>query len=275
MTLPTIRPWTRLDLHMHSNLSDGAHDPQELLRLAARGGLDIIALTDHDLPSALPAGRVVVRGHPLWVLHGVEVSGHHQGVELHLLVYFPGEMPEDFKAFCRAQAQARADRYDQALERLGLEDVPEADSAARAGERSLTRLHLSQALVKAGHTQTVREGFDRFLGAGHGKVPTITLSFEDAVAAALAAGGILSWAHPSLEQCRAWSGVIAKMGVHGMEAYRPSTGKEHGRKIRSLARKNGMLLTGGSDWHGLRHQLGDFALQGQQVESFTAALRAA
>ncbi len=260
---------------MHSKLSDGAHDPEELLQLAAKGGLDVIALTDHDLPSALPCGRIVVRGHPLWVLHGVELSGHYQGVELHLLVYFPGEMPEDFKAFCRVQARARADRHDQALEKLGLDNRPKADSAARAGERSLTRLHLAQAIVEAGHAQTSREAFDRFLGAQHGNVPTITLSFEDAVAAALAAGGILSWAHPSLEQCRTWSSAIAKMGVHGMEAYRPSIGKEHRRKVRSLARKNAMLVTGGSDWHGLYRQLGDFALQGQQAEDFTAALRAA
>ncbi len=275
MTLPLIQPWTRLDLHMHSNLSDGTKSPDEVLRLAAAGGLDIIALTDHDLPAALPAGRVVVGGQPIWVLHGVEVSGHFQGVELHLLVYFPGEMPEDFRRFCRGLAAARADRYEQARERLGLQDLPGADAQAHAGERSLTRLHLSKSIVDAGHAKDLRDAFDRFTGSQHGNVPTVQLSFEDAVKAALAAGGILSWAHPSLEQCRAYGAAIAAMGVHGMEAYRPAIGKEHRRKVRSMARKNGQCVTGGSDWHGLYKRLGDFAVQGQQAQDFTDRLFAA
>lgn len=269
-----VKPWTRLDLHMHSNRSDGTKDPDEVLRLAAKGGLDVISLTDHDLPCALPHGPVVVNGHPLWVLHGAEISGHYQGVELHLLVYFRDAMPESFRAFCRGLAQARAERYEQALENIDL-DLPPVDAAARAGERSLTRLHLAKDLVEAGHATTIQDAFTKHLGSQHGKVPTVTLSLEDAVKAGLEAGGILSWAHPSIEQVKTWSRDIAQMGVHGMEAYRPGISKEHRRKVRSLARKNGMLVTGGSDWHGIRKRLGDFHVQGQQAVDFTTALSAA
>ena len=92
-SLDWIRPHTRLDLHLHSTLSDGKLSPEDLLTECAEAGLDCIALTDHDLPPALKAGRNMVGKKVLHVLHGVELSGSHEDREFHLLVYFPGEMP--------------------------------------------------------------------------------------------------------------------------------------------------------------------------------------
>ena len=275
MTL-SLQPWSRMDLHMHTDRSDGRYDVEEVLRRAAAGGLDLVALTDHDLPSQSPAGRICIGGQPLHVLHGVEVSGVHEGVELHLLVYFPGEMPAGFRAFCQGLAQRRADRYDAACDKLGLEGLPPADDAAHAGERSLTRLHLSRALVDGGHARNLADAFHRFTGDQHGNVPQVELGFVEAIRVARSFGGLTSWAHPPVEQAKAWTRGLAKAGLQGLEGLRPGLGKKTRRTYSKLARKHGLALTGGSDFHGWSPQrLGDFAIQAQQTEGFRRALFAA
>ena len=165
----------RLDLHMHSTRSDGKLTPDEVLQQCASGGLDVIALTDHDMPPALPWGQHSVAGRTIRVIHGVELSTTHQDTEQHLLVYFPQEMPASFAAFCRQLAIARADRYDTAVQRIGLAGLARADERARRGERALTRTHLSQALVDTGHARTLQQAFDRWTGERAGLVPHVQL----------------------------------------------------------------------------------------------------
>ena len=275
MTL-SLPAWSRMDLHMHSDRSDGRHGVDEVLRRAAAGGLDLIALTDHDLPAQAPAGRVCIGGQPLHVLHGVEISGVYEGVELHLLVYFPGEMPAEFRAFCRGLAQRRADRYEQARENLGLEGLPPADEAARNGERSLTRLHLSRSIVDGGHAKNLADAFQRFTGDAHGNVPKVELTFIDAIRIARAHGGVTSWAHPWVDHARQWTKPLAAAGLQGLEGLRPGLGRQTRKTYSKLARKHGLFLTGGSDFHGWSPQrLGDFAVQAQQGEPFRRALFAA
>lgn len=272
MTFPTLQPWSRLDLHMHSDRSDGRWSVDEVLRRAAGGGLDVIAITDHDLPAQAPAGRICIGGQPLHVIHGAEISGVHEGVELHLLVYFPGEMPEAFRAFCTELAAKRAHRYEQARENLGV-DLPAADDAAQRGERALTRLHLSRALVEHGHAKNLSDAFMRFTGDRHGNVPHVELSFIDAIGIAKSHGALTSWAHPNLEHARQWTRGFARCGLDALEGLRPGLGKKTRRTLAKLARENGLVLTGGSDFHGWSPQaLGDFAVQGQQATGFTRLL---
>jgi predicted metal-dependent phosphoesterase TrpH len=271
--LPMVPPWSRLDLHVHTDASDGRFSVDEVLRRAADSGLDVLAITDHDLPAQAPAGRVCIGGKPLHVLHGVELSGVHGGVELHLLVYFPGEMPQDFRDFCTGLAAARADRYEQAREALGLDDVPAADEAARRGERALTRLHLSRALVEAGHARNLGDAFSRFTGARHGKVPQVALAFTDAIRIARAHGGVTSWAHPNLEHARLWTRELSAAGLQGLEVLRPGLGRQTRKTLSKLARQHGLIVTGGSDFHGWSPQrLGQFAVQAQQAPAFTKLL---
>ena len=98
----------RIDLHTHSDRSDGHHSPQGLLALAAEGRLDVLALTDHDLAPALTPGVHTVGGRKIRVIAAVELSTMHLGTELHLLVYFPEKMPAGFSAWCTQRAIWRA-----------------------------------------------------------------------------------------------------------------------------------------------------------------------
>jgi predicted metal-dependent phosphoesterase TrpH len=223
-------------------------------------GLDVVALTDHDLPPALAAGVHQVAGRSIRVLAGAEVSGVHEGSELHMLVYFPAEMPEDFRVFLEGRAQARAARYDAAREGLGLEGVPCADPAAHAGQRSLTRFHLAQALVDAGHCGSIQEAFTRWLSHTHGLVPMVDVSVEQVIHRAKDSGGLVSWAHPQIAHARSWARDFAAMGLDALEVPRPGVGRGVAKELRRIAHKCGLLVTGGSDWHGWgRGGLGAFS----------------
>jgi predicted metal-dependent phosphoesterase TrpH len=263
----------RLDLHMHSTRSDGALSPEEVLRQCAVGGLDVIALTDHDMPPALPWGQQSVAGRSIRVLHGVELSTTHEDTEQHLLVYFPRQMPAGFMEFCRQLVIARADRYDEAVRRIDLPGLAPADPAARRGERALTRSHLAQALVETGHAANLQEAFDRWAGERAGLVPHVRLQFLTAIRHAVAAGGITSWAHPNLDQARAWIKDVVGAGLHALEVYRPGMARTRQDGLIRLAARNRLALTGGSDFHGWSPgQLGAFSVSGRRVRDWGRCL---
>ncbi len=261
----SLLPRARLDLHMHSVLSDGKYSPDSVLAAAAAGGLDAFALTDHDLPPALSPGAQRVGPRTITVIHGVEISAMHAGRELHLLAYFPGEMPASFQTFCVQRARSRALRYAQAIENMGLSGVAEPDAAAWEGRRALTRYHLARALVDAGHCGTLTDAFRGWVGEDQGYVPALDLQFVDAIAAVREAGGFSSWAHPDLAQAQLWTGIFAAAGLNALEAHRPGVGKGIRETIARLAFKHRLGVTGGSDWHGWQGSLGAFSVPLRQV----------
>ncbi len=263
----------RFDLHLHSSRSDGEFAPQEVLRRCAGAGLDVVAITDHDIAPELHAGLHTVAGRTLQVLHGAEVSGVHEGKELHLLVYFPGEMPASFVDFLQDRARARAERYDQAVANLGLPGVGCADERSRAGERAITRFHLSQALVEAGHVPALSEAFRHYTDSKHGLVPQVTLSFLEAIELARASGGFTSWAHPDQADARRWVADFARSGLQGLEIHRPGVGASGRSQLLRLAFKHGLVTTGGSDWHGWsKGDLGGFSFALRSARPFVEAL---
>ncbi len=270
-----LRPTARLDLHMHSLRSDGRFEPAEVLRRCARGGLDVVAITDHDLGLEALHGEHELEGARLRVLAGAEISTVHQGREYHLLVYFPGEISDGFRTFCRRQCVLRARRYDAAVEALGLGIAP-ADEAARRGDRAVTRYHLAQQLVQGGHAHSTADAFSRFLALGHGHVPKMELALTDAIRIARENGGVTSWAHPTVQDVQHHAATLAAAGLQGIEALRPSVNRTQRSQLKGLARHLGLFLTGGSDWHGWKDpDLGLFAIELQQVRWFVDALRAA
>ncbi|MEC7946572.1 MAG: hypothetical protein VX265_03330 [Myxococcota bacterium] len=235
---------------MHSTLSDGKLPPDQLLQRCAAGRLDLVALTDHDLAPQLPAGWHTVAGRRIRMLHAAEVSGVWEGRELHLLVYFPGDMPQRFRDFLVSRAQHRAKRYEAARASLGLPGVAPADDAAWRGERAITRHHLSRALVEAGHVGDLPAAFRTYTGSQHGHVPPVDLAWKDAIAEARECGGVTSWAHPRIADAQSCTKTFKQFGLQAIEAIRPGLG-HHGRAVlQRIAHKHGLMVTGGSDWHG-------------------------
>jgi predicted metal-dependent phosphoesterase TrpH len=262
------------DLHLHSNRSDGRFEPEEVLEHAARGGIDVIALTDHDMTCALDPKVHQVGSRQIRVVSGAEISGQHDGREFHLLVYFPGDPPTGFRDFCASQIHARAERYDQAVENIGLPGLPDLSAQAARGELAITRLHLARSLVEAGHATDVPDAFSRY--ARHPTVPRLAVPFVECIRVARSFGGLTSWAHPPRIAVNRYLEAFVDAGLQGLEGLRPGLVRTDRNLYRKAARRHGLYLTGGSDWHGWTTQpLGLFQLRGQSIAAFLDALERA
>ncbi len=266
---PTRSRW---DLHVHTSLSDGLLPPAEVLEKAASLGLSVLALTDHDMAPSLPAGEHQFGEDRIVLLHGAEISVRYQDRGIHLLVYFPGEMPQGFRDFCKQRAVSRADRYDRARESLGLSGIPPASDEARRGEVAVTRAHLARSLVKAGHVDHVGQAFGRYLNIEHGHFQREELEIADVLDLARSLGAVCSWAHPNPEHARALAQPLARLGLAGLEGLRPGLGRSQRNAFRRLAKARGLVLTGGSDWHGWGTAFGTFGMDGQQAAPFARLL---
>ncbi len=261
----------KLDLHVHTDRSDGKYAPAEVLRRAAAAGLDAIAVADHDLDPVLPPGLHEVDGHPIRVIAAAEVSGHHEGREYHLLVYFPGEPPPEARAFLRQRAAARSIRFDEAMARLGVD--ARAPAEATRGELALTRFHMARELETSGR---VRRAHDAWTLLGGDTVPLIDLAYVDAIRLARSWGAITSWAHPPLADANRHLAAVVAAGLHAVEASRPSHDRATRNGLARLAKRFNLLVTGGSDWHGWwEGELGLYRFEHDPAKLFLSRLDAA
>lgn len=237
----------RADLHLHTHRSDGELPVEVVLGRAAAAGLELVALTDHDTAAFPEGGRwTSPEGRELRVLAGAEVSGAHAGHELHLLVYFPGPMPEGYRAFLEGRRRWRWERYCRALDAVGADSVERP--AFDAHTPSYTRHHLARALLGAGLAPTFH-GALKLLAERRALLP-LELGFTEVIRGARAAGAVTVWAHPGLPEAQAWAGPFAAAGLHGLEAYRPANSTPVRSGLKRVAARHGLFASGGSDWHG-------------------------
>ena len=253
-----------VDLHSHSTASDGTLTPRALVQAAARRGVRVLAVTDHDSTEGLAdamAEAATLR--PLEIVPGIEINCDVDGGEIHVLGYYMDYEAPWFQEFCRTQRAERRNRIYRIAERLaelGMPIDPEAVFAL-VQEGSAGRPHVAQVMVDRGYVKTVREAFDRFLGAGKpGNVPRTKLTPEDAVRLLRRAGGVPVFAHPGLAGRDALIPALVAAGLMGIECYYPEHSAAQTGSYVELCRQHGLVATGGSDFHGPRvktTQLGD------------------
>lgn len=267
----------RFDLHLHTDRSDGKFSPDDVVARALASKLDAIAVTDHDLFGSVRPGEHRDGDRVLRVIPAAELSGTHEGHELHLLVYFRDDPPAAFVDRCTAQLRERARRYDAAVARLQALHptitLPAADDAAHGARRSLTRHHLADALVAAGVVATQREAFERYVGGEHAIVPPFEAQFVDLIREARSWGAITAWAHPPTAML-GYAPTFAAAGLHALEMFRPGVTGAMRRLYRRAAQANHLFATGGSDWHGTRWDgaLGSFWVERADLGPFVAAI---
>jgi predicted metal-dependent phosphoesterase TrpH len=249
----------RLDLHVHTTCSDGTLAPAALVAAANAGGLDTLAVTDHDTAAGVEPARAAAAaaGGPL-VVAGIELTCSLAGTEVHLLGYgFEPDHPavQAFAARGAALRRARLAAMVARLNDLGVR-VREEEVEVEPGCRSVGRPHLARALVRRGTVPNFQEAFVRFLGdGGPAWVPSRGPDLAEGIATIHAAGGVSVWAHPSLEEGQRFADARA-LGLDGVETIRPRLEPTVSLALEQVAGESGLFFTGGSDWHGAPPLLG-------------------
>lgn len=253
-----------IDLHIHSTASDGTLTPGEIVTRARQLGLAAIAITDHDTVDGVH--QILSNGAPsdIQFVTGVELSTKPPSAfpcrgSLHLLGYgFRHDDPVLARELQKLQ-DARRNRNPQIiakLQALGI-DIRDDELDAPDGERQTGRPHIAMLLVEKGVVSTVDEAFDRFLGNdGPAYVNKYRIDCQRAIHVIRQAGGIPVLAHPALiHPVRAWSldhliAALKSQGLQGLEVYYPEHSEAETRRFRALAHQHGLLMTGGTDFHG-------------------------
>lgn len=246
----------RADLHVHTTASDGTLSPAELVAAALAAGLRAVGICDHDSTEGVGPAGSAARGTSLDVVPGVEINTSSSGLEVHVLgyCYRPGA-PKLTSLLARIREE-RQDRMRRMVDRLSAAGHPVRLERVRelAGEGAIARPHLARALVEAGIAESEMDAFSRFLTPGRpGYVERYKLAPVEAVRAVLAAGGVPVLAHPGLIGRDEIIGELVDAGLVGLEVYHIDHSPEQVERYLGIARRYGLLVTGGSDFHGPGH----------------------
>lgn len=247
---------TRVDLHLHTTASDGRCSPFELVEQAAAVGLSVMAATDHDTTASVEEVRVRAAERGIEAIPGIEVTAIEDGRDIHVLGYFLRTTDPSFGDFLAAQRRTRVDRVLAIAARLadlGMPvDVSEALAAAgQHSARAIGRPQIARAMVAAGHVANTREAFDNWLGRDQPAfVPRSGPSPETVIATIHRAGGLASLAHPGRTQIDARIPALGAAGLDALEAYHSDHDAAAAERYYRMAEELGLLITGGSDYHG-------------------------
>jgi predicted metal-dependent phosphoesterase TrpH len=245
-----------VDLHTHTTASDGTLSPRELVRAAARRGVRVLAVTDHDSTDGLRDALAEAEQHrPLTIVPGLEINCDVPGAEVHVLGYLVDHEAAWFQDFLReqrAERVARVHRIAARLAELGLPIDP-AEVFAIVKEGSAGRPHVAQVMVQHGYVKSVREAFDRYLHVnGPANVPRKRLTPAEAVHIIRRARGVPVFAHPGLADRDALIPELVEAGLMGIEAIYAEHSAAQTAHYQDLCRRHGLVATGGSDYHGER-----------------------
>ena len=247
-----------IDLHMHSIFSDGSYTPEELVQTAEKMGVQAIALTDHDTVKGVD--RVMAAGAQSTVetIPGVEISADYSPGTMHILGYcmdWHDRALEEHLAWIRNGRESRNQEIFHNLLKLGVH-ITWAGVCKYAGDDVVGRPHFAQAMVAAGYVKTTKEAFENFLGQGRPAYASRRrLKPEACIELIRQAGGLAVLAHPCTLQIsgmklRQLVKQLAKAGLDGLEVIYPEHTPQMQRRYRSLADSLGLVLTGGTDFHG-------------------------
>jgi len=243
-----------VDLHSHTTASDGTLGPRELVRLAARHGVRVLAVTDHDSTEGLHEAMDEARKlPPLEIVPGLEINCDVPGAEIHVLGYCLDWEAEWFQEFLGAQREERRRRIHRIAARLAELGMPidAAEVFALVKEGSAGRPHVAQVMVDRGYVKSVREAFDRYLAtSGPANVPRKRLTPVEAVRVIRRARGVPVLAHPGLANRDALIPELVEAGLLGIETYYPEHSTLQTTTYREMCARLGLVATGGSDFHG-------------------------
>jgi predicted metal-dependent phosphoesterase TrpH len=248
-----------IDLHAHTSYSDGSASPSQLVALAHSQGARAIAITDHDTVAGLAEGRAAADELGIEFINGIEISAEYSPGTMHVLGYCINVENELLAAKLDELRDARNNRNPliaTRLQSLGL-NINYDDVARLAGNEVVGRPHFARLMVERGYAQSIQDAFNRFLAKGAAAyVEKARLTPADSIALIHEAGGVAVLAHPyqlklpSFEEVEQLIGELARMGLDGIEAIYSRHSPVERDIYARMAARHGLLVTGGSDYHG-------------------------
>jgi len=241
----------KIDLHMHSNASDGLCSPGELIKIAANAGLAAVGLTDHDTIKGLPEASCAAKKYNLELVPGVEIGVLEENQEVHILGYYP-QYKDDLKNALERVLKERYTRMDEIVGKLrkqgfklNLEEV-----LAEAGNSAPGRLHLARLLLKKRYINSLEQAFSLYLNQNReAYVPRKTFTIKQAMSLLKEVKAIPVIAHPGVDGSSMLDKLIP-LGLLGIEVFHPEHSTAQKRTYQKIALENNLLITGGSDYHG-------------------------
>jgi hypothetical protein len=242
------------DLHSHTHYSDGVLSPADLVRRMAEGGIEVLAVTDHDTIDGLEEAAAAAFDAGIELVTGVELTVTVGEDTVHLLGYGFDPAHGGLRDYLRSFSAARRQRMEQMVAALRVAgvDVEMEDVEAQAAHTSaMGRPHLAQALVDAGYVDAVNDAFEEYIGNGQvGFVPAPGRPAEVGVRTVHEAGGVVSIAHPGQWMSSTLLRRLVRRGVDAIECRCPSHAPYLADYYRTRCQTRGLGVTGGSDYHG-------------------------
>ena len=253
-----------VDLHVHSNKSDGTLSPSELVAYAVEKGLTAFALTDHDTTEGLKeametAASFVKAGKQIEVIPGIEFSTEYEGRDVHILGLYIDYRNPAFQKHLQKFVDSRIERNRKMCYKLREEggiEITYEKLLAENPDAVITRAHYARYLLDHGYIKSLSEAFDRYIG-DHCKyfIPREKVTPVQAVQLILEAGGIPILAHPILyhmsePKLKELTMKLKEAGLVGVEAIYSTYNSREERQIRTLAKECDLCISGGSDFHG-------------------------
>jgi predicted metal-dependent phosphoesterase TrpH len=248
-----------IDLHMHSTFSDGTLTPTQLVERAKQNNIEIMAITDHDNVDGLKEGRKEAEKKGITFVNGIEVSANFLNKDIHILGYFLNLEDKEFLGWLKKLQEKRHDRTLKILERLsglGIE-ISLAEVKDEVLGNVIGRPHIAKVIIKKGFAVTMDEVFDRYLGDGKpAYIPKVGVDMVEVVKKLKANKAIAILAHPHLishsdDTVVNIIDMLVENKLDGLELYYPNINLRKRKKLLKIAKTRGLILTGGSDFHGL------------------------
>jgi predicted metal-dependent phosphoesterase TrpH len=271
------------DFHLHSNASDGVQSPTWVMETAARKGVRILSLTDHDTTEGVAEAQAAADRLGLRLIPGMEISTDIGKVDAHLLAYGFDVQANELQDFMRTMREGRKERLVKIVTILRENGMPIEESRVLeiAGEASVGRPHVARALVEKGYALSVQDAFDRWLGNGKpADVNRERLDPSDSIDLVHRHHGVIFIAHSVYmgDDYADPVAQLAKWDADGIETYYKNYTPEIIAHHEQLAAKHRLARSGGSDYHGLGNpddrEIGDIPFADEHVTSFVEFLEA-
>ncbi len=249
----------RIDLHLHTTYSDGSYSPHEVVTMAHRAGVMTLAITDHDCTDGLPETITSASALNLQVIPGIEMSSSFRGKETHILGYFVAWQESSFQRRLATLRDTRCIRIREIIQKLTQLGLPLTEEEVKAvgGIGSVGRPHVAQVILGKGYVRSVKEAFERYLGEGAlAYVPRDLPDATEVISWIREVGGVAVLAHPSWVKekqigLQPFCEALKERGLQGIEVFYSTHTSRQTSEYLTLAKRLDLLMTGGSDFHGL------------------------